>query len=343
MMARGRGHVARRARGGGRRGTGTRSATTSTASTARIADQRRLPRRPLDDAPRRDGRRRRRPTRPTPDRGRGDGRARCTSRSAAGALGFSSSLGEAPHRRRRRTRCRRVAADRDEFLALAGALPRPRGHDARVHPGRRRDHRRAHGADGRHVARGRPAAQLEPARQPVPGRDLRAAAAGVRPRGRDRARRSSRSRCPTSCACARAALLETLPGWQEVVRMPDAERRAGGAPIPTRAPAARRRRPMPRDTVARRWRDFDLDRDRRRPARRGGPSMAEVAARPAACDTGRRARRRRAARPPRAHADPAVARADPRRVADEGWEARAAIWHDPRVCSAVPTPARTST
>ena len=109
------------------------SASTSTASTA-ARRQRRLPRRPLDAAPRRDGRRRHERRR---DRrsSRGDGARSLHESLAAGALGFSSSLGEAHTDGDGQPVPSRAAERRVRRARRRG--PRPPGHDARVHPRRR--------------------------------------------------------------------------------------------------------------------------------------------------------------------------------------------------------------
>ena len=122
------------------------------------------------------------------------------------------------------------AAALDEFVALAGVLREHAGHDARVHPYRRADPGRAHGAHGRHVARGRPRPQLEPARQPRGHRDLRTAVARVRRRGRAwRARRRA------------GAARHDAHAVERVAR--DAARLARGRAARRRGPARRGRRP----------------------------------------------------------------------------------------------------
>ena len=102
-----------------------------------LAVERRLPRRPLGAAPRRDGRRRRSAARRPP-----------SELDAMAAL-----LRDEPRGRRPRllvvvgahatttataTRCRRAHATDDELLALCRGRARPPGHHARVHPRHRR-------------------------------------------------------------------------------------------------------------------------------------------------------------------------------------------------------------
>ena len=162
--------------------------------------ERRVPRRPLHHAPRRDGRRRRRATPPRPEQIAAMV-ALAHDAMTSGALGFSSSLGRGAHRRRRQpgavarrrrtTSCSRWrAAVRDhegttlEFIAAMGEI----------------------GADRIELMTdmslaAEPPAELEPARQPLADRGLRAAAHVVRPRhGAGRARRRAHAARPDAAA-----------------------------------------------------------------------------------------------------------------------------------------------
>ena len=203
----GRGHAARRARG--RPGVGLAHLRRVARPARRPPGrERRLPRRPLDHAAGRDGRRRHdRDRHPGSDRGDGAAAARVARRRCARLLVVA---GRGPHRRRRpagavtRGRVRGVPRPRRR-----GA--RPRGHDARVHRRDGRDPVGPHRADGRHVAGRRPSAQLEPARQPLADRGLRAAAHLVRPR-RDEGRHGRRARAPRPPAHAQRWHPPLAPG-----------------------------------------------------------------------------------------------------------------------------------
>ena len=120
--------------------------------------------------------------------------ARSTGRASTPAPSGSRRRWARPTGTATATTCRRWPPTADELVALAAAVGDHDGHDARVHPVRRRDppsDRMALMADMA-AAAGRPA-QLEPAGQPLARRDLRAAAGRVR-RGRRPGRRRGRPR-----------------------------------------------------------------------------------------------------------------------------------------------------
>ena len=168
----------------------------------------------------------------------------------AGALGFSSSLGEA-HTDGDGAPVPSRAAQPDEFLALARAVRDHAGTSLEFIPGHGRDLRRAHRAHDRHVAGRRSPAQLEPARQRVAHAGVRAAA-HVRPTTPPpTAPRVVALALPDVMRLRSSRMLQAMPGWGEVIALPDAERRAAVAD-----PAVRERL---------------RDRSRRRAARRASP------------------------------------------------------------------------
>ena len=188
-----------------------------------------------------DGRRRGRPS--AADRRRSSRRwSRCSHESlAAGALGFSSSLGEAhidgdghpvPVALRRRS------TSSSRWRGACATTRAPRSSSSRRSA---RSPTSAWSSWPTCRSAAEPPAELEPARQPVAGRDLRAAARRVATSPRERRRARRRARAPRrACACAPATVLDGPARVRaRCIALPDAERRAA-LRDPERAPPLER-------------------------------------------------------------------------------------------------------
>jgi N-acyl-D-aspartate/D-glutamate deacylase len=243
---------------------------------------------------------------------------------AAGALGFSSSLGDA-HTDGDGAPVPSRAAAREEFLALAGALREHAGTMLEFIPavGEISTERMELMAD-MSLAANRPLnwnllGSLSPTEiyeQQLEASDL-AAAKGAR---------VVALTLPDLMRMRASRLLESLPGWKEVVRLPDADRRAAVRDPETRARLRAGVGDAAKNGLAAMAR-FDLIEIAEGPL--AGRSVDDVA-------------RERGVEP----ADVLVDTVLPDRLSltlilpslvpslgasQEGWEARAKLWHDPRV------------
>ena len=290
----GRGHVARRARRPGPAWDWRTLRRLPRPARRPPRGQRRLPRRPLDDAARRDGRRRDDARPPTPDQiaAMVAAAARVARRRRARLLVVAR---RGAHRRRRRAGAvaRAPSATSSSRSPARCATTRARRSSSSPPWARSPPDRMELMAD-MSLAADRPLnwnllGSLSPTE--IYEQQLHV----VRPRRGAGAPRSSRSRCPTSCACARAGCSSRCPGWQRGRRA--ARRRSGGAR--SRDPAVRARLRAGVADAARHglaaMARFDLHRDRRRLRSTGRTRRRRR--RRARRRTRRRAGRRRAARP----------------------------------------------